>query len=174
MFQNSKYSIIVNIVLFFLGIYFVAAPNTALPTIVTILAIAAFVYGAWQMLCYYKATQSGSSDLNRPLFFGIVSIVAGILLLIFRMQLIMGALPVVVAIWMVFVAFQRTTQALAMKNAGVINWYLPLITAVISIILAIIVLTHIMQVNAIITSMIGIYCIALSALTFGEMLTTKK
>ena len=64
--------------------------------------------------------------------------------------------------------------ACAMKNAGVINWYLPLITAVISFILAIIVLTHIMQVNAIITSMIGIYCIALSALTLGEMLAIKK
>ena len=48
------------------------------------------------------------------------------------------------------------------------------ITAVISFILAIIVLTHIMQVNAIITSMIGIYCIALSALTLGEMLAIKK
>ena len=78
------------------------------------------------------------------------------------------------AVWMVFIAFQRVTQAMAMKNAGVINWYLPLITAVISFILAIIVLTHIMQVNAIITSMIGIYCIALSALTLGEMLAIKK
>ena len=103
-----------------------------------------------------------------------VSIVAGILLLIFKMQLILGALPIVFAVWMVFIAFQRVTQAMAMKNAGVINWYLPLITAVISFILAIIVLTHIMQVNAIITSMIGIYCIALSALTLGEMLAIKK
>ena len=42
MFQNSRYSIVVNIALFLLGIYFVAAPNTALPTIVTILAVAAF------------------------------------------------------------------------------------------------------------------------------------
>ncbi|MFR7474298.1 MAG: hypothetical protein ACLUVV_06810 [Christensenellales bacterium] len=81
---------------------------------------------------------------------------------------------IVFAVWMVFIAFQRVTQAMAMKNAGVINWYLPLITAVISFILAIIVLTHIMQVNAIITSMIGIYCIALSALTLGEMLAIKK
>lgn len=70
--------------------------------------------------------------------------------------------------------FPACTQAMAMKNAGVINWYLPLITAVISFILAIIVLTHIMQVNAIITSMIGIYCIALSALTLGEMLAIKN
>ena len=48
-----------------------------------------------------------------------------------------------------------------------------MITAVISVILAIVVLTHIMQVNAIITSIIGIYCIALSALTLGEMMTLK-
>ena len=173
MFQNSRYSIVVNIVLFLLGIYFVAAPNTALPTIVTILAVAAFVYGAWQLFCYYRATQTGA-DTNKPLLLGIVSIVAGILLLIFKMQLILGALPIVFAVWMVFIAFQRVTQAMAMKNDGVINWYLPLITAVISFILAIIVLTHIMQVNAIITSMIGIYCIALSALTLGEMLAIKK
>ena len=161
MFQNSRYSIVVNIALFLLGIYFVAAPNTALPTIVTILAVAAFVYGAWQLFCYYRATQTGA-DTNK------------ILLLIFKMQLILGALPIVFAVWMVFIAFQRVTQAMAMKNAGVINWYLPLITAVISFILAIIVLTPIMQVNAIITSMIGIYCIALSALTLGEMLAIKK
>ena len=135
--------------------------------------MAAFVYGAWQLFCYYRATQTGA-DTNKPLLLGIVSIVAGILLLIFKMQLILGALPIVFAVWMVFIAFQRVTQAMAMKNAGVINWYLPLITAVISFILAIIVLTHIMQVNAIITSMIGIYCIALSALTLGEMLAIKK
>ena len=62
---------------------------------------------------------------------------------------------------------------MTLKGAGVIRWYLPLITAVISVILAIGVLTHIMQVNAIITSIIGIYCIALSALTLGEMMTLK-
>lgn len=62
---------------------------------------------------------------------------------------------------------------MTLKETGVIRWYLPLITAVISVILAIVVLTHIMQVNAIITSIIGIYCIALSALTLGEMMTLK-
>lgn len=173
MFQNSRYSIVVNIVLFALGIYFVVAPDTALPTIVTILSVVAFLYGAWQLVCYYRATQQGT-DTNRPLFTAIVAIAAGVLLLIFKTQLILGALPIVFAVWMVFVALQRISQAMGMKSAGVVNWYLPLITAVISFVLAIIVLTHIMQVNAIITSMIGVYCIALSALTLGEMIAIKK
>lgn len=172
MFQNSRYSVVVNIALFVLGIYFVAAPSTALPTIVTVLSIAAFAYGVWELFMYYRATKNGT-DSNRPLMLAIAAVLAGVLLLVFRTQLILGALPIVFALWMVFIAFQRVTQAMTLKETGVIRWYLPLITAVISVILAIVVLTHIMQVNAIITSIIGIYCIALSALTLGEMMTLK-
>lgn len=172
MFQNSRYSVVVNIALFVLGIYFVAAPNTALPTIVTVLSIASFAYGVWELLMYYRATKNGT-DSNRPLMLAIAAVLVGVLLLVFRTQLILGALPIVFALWMVFIAFQRITQAMTLKETGVIRWYLPLITAVISVILAIVVLTHIMQVNAIITSIIGIYCIALSALTLGEMMTLK-
>ena len=123
MFQNSRYSVVVNIALFVLGIYFVAAPNTALPTIVTVLSIASFAYGVWELLMYYRATKNGT-DSNRPLMLAIAAVLVGVLLLVFRTQLILGALPIVFALWMVFIAFQRITQAMTLKETGVIVSYI--------------------------------------------------
>ncbi len=173
MLEKTTSNTVFNVVLFCLGLYFIAAPATALPTIITIMAMISFGYGMWQLLIYYHA-QRKNEENNKQLFGGILGLVFCLLLLLFKTQLILGAMPIVFSLWMIFVGLQRVTQAMQLKSENINKWYVPLITALISFLLAIVVLTHIMQINAIITVMIGVYFVALSALSLGERLASGR
>lgn len=121
-------SIVISILMCFLGLVFMIYPQMSFETINYVLAIILIVNGIYFML----------ENENNILFsglqsIGIVELLLGVVLVL-KPDLMQTLLPIIVGIVMVVKAFVNLRFSLALGNYGYSNWLLLLILSIISIV----------------------------------------
>lgn len=121
-------SIIISILISFIGLIFMIFPEMSLETINYVLAVILIVNGIYFML----------ENENNILFsglqsIGIVELLLGVVLVL-KPDLMQTLLPIIVGIVMVVKAFVNLRFSLALGNYGYSNWLLLLILSIISIV----------------------------------------
>lgn len=121
-------SIVISVLMCFLGLVFMIYPQMSFETINYVLAIVLIVNGIYFML----------ENENNILFsglqsIGIVELLLGVVLVL-KPDLMQTLLPIIVGIVMVVKAFVNLRFSLALGNYGYSNWLLLLILSIISIV----------------------------------------
>lgn len=121
-------SIVISVLMCFLGLVFMIYPQMSFETINYVLAIILIVNGIYFML----------ENENNILFsglqsIGIVELLLGVVLVL-KPDLMQTLLPIIVGIVMVAKAFVNLRFSLALGNYGYSNWLLLLILSIISIV----------------------------------------
>ena len=121
-------SIVISVLMCFLGLVFMIYPQMSFETINYVLAIILIVNGIYFML----------ENENNILFsglqsIGIVELLLGVVLVL-KPDLMQTLLPIIVGIVMVVKAFVNLRFSLALGNYGYSNWLLLLILSIISIV----------------------------------------
>lgn len=116
-----------------LGILLIAWPNEVIKIIAFALGAFLVVKGGYRIVNYYLA--KGQKDFfNNDLFWGVVSVLAGITIMVLG-ENIAGAFRIVVGIWIIYEALVRFNTMLKLHAAGVSAWRYTLIVALLMLIL---------------------------------------
>lgn len=118
-----------------LGILLVVWPNEVIKLIALILGAFLAVKGAYRIINYFL-NQGQKDFFNNDLFWGTVSVLAGITIMIIG-EGIAGAFRIVVGIWIIYEALMRLNTTLKLHAANVPAWRYTLIVALLMLVLGI-------------------------------------
>ena len=118
-----------------LGILLVVWPNEVIKIVAYALGAFLAVKGGYRIMNYYLA--KGQKDFfNNDLFWGVVSVLAGITIMVIG-EGIAGAFRIVVGIWIIYEALMRLNTTLKLNSAKVPAWRYTLLVSRLMLVLGI-------------------------------------
>lgn len=130
--KTGLVSIVTSIVFAVLGLILMYNPSQVLTIVCYILGTVFIIIGGLKVIAYFMA--KGKYDLyNYDLAFGIIAIVAGIVV-IFASETIMKILAIIIGIWIIYSGLVRLGLALKLRKAKSDFWIAVAVIAAIMII----------------------------------------
>lgn len=137
--RYEKSSIITSILMLIVSILLILMPETILNSIVVLLGIAALLDGILHSISYI-ITDKEMKAFSNELFFGILEIMTGGLLFLFKANII-NIFPVIIGIWIIIAGvtkFQLTFNLRGIES----KWIVVLLSSIISIILGVLIILN--------------------------------
>lgn len=118
-----------------LGVLLVVWPNQVIKIVAYALGAFLAVKGGYRIINYYLS--KGQKDFfNNDLFWGVVSVLAGITIMVIG-EGIAGAFRIVVGIWIIYEALMRLNTTLKLNSAKVPAWRYTLLVSLLMLVLGI-------------------------------------
>ena len=127
--KSGWISILESVIFLILGFILICFPEGSVNFITTVLAIIFIIIGIFKVINYI-ASKGNSDFYNFDLIYGIIAIVIGIIVIIFRSTLI-SVLRIVIGIWIMYSALIILNSSLKLKQIAHDVWVPSLILAII-------------------------------------------
>ena len=137
--RYEKSSIITSILMLIVSILLILMPETILNSIVVLLGIAALLDGILHSISYI-ITDKEMKAFSNELFFGILEIMTGGLLFLFKANII-NIFPVIIGIWIIIAGVTKFQLAFNLRGIDS-KWIVVLLSSIISIILGILIILN--------------------------------
>lgn len=128
--RYEKNSILTSILMIIISILLIAMPETILNTVIILLGILALLDGIIHTISYV-ITDKEMKVFSNELFLGILEIITGILLFVFKGS-IANIIPIVIGIWIIIVGIIKFQLSFNLRGLDS-KWILLLIGSLISI-----------------------------------------
>jgi len=163
-------ALIAHLALAVLGLIMLFMPARAMAAMVAIIAI---ILGVSSVALLVSGLIKNPLGVVRIVFGGI-GIVAAILLLIFRVALTQTALPLVIGIWVIISALISVSTAFVHKHNDQENWWLPLLSAFICLLLGLLILANLSSASMLLGVVIGLYLVLDNVMSISEWMVLRK
>ena len=153
------------------GILLLIDPAGFTGAIITLLGILLVIKGALNIIGYFRESQRVAAE-GHLLTSGLLFASAGLFCVI-RSDWFFRAFPILTMFYGILIllsAFQKIQWTVDLRRMGVSRWYIALISAVCSLVLAVIVLTNLVATTAAMWMLIGIALIVEAALDILALL----
>lgn len=137
--RYEKSSIITSILMLIVSILLILMPETILNSIVVLLGIAALLDGILHSISYI-ITDKEMKAFSNELFFGILEIMTGGLLFLFKANII-NIFPVIIGIWIIIAGVTKFQLAFNLRGIES-KWIVVLLSSIISIILGVLIILN--------------------------------
>lgn len=118
-----------------LGLLLVIWPSQVVKVVAYVIGTFLVVKGGFRILSYFAA--KGQKDFfNNDLLWGVISVIAGVVILVMG-EGIFNAFQLVVGIWIIYEALVRMNTAFKMSGAGIQAWRYTMLVALIMLVLGI-------------------------------------
>ena len=168
--KKNKYGVLLDIIYILLGGFLIFNPSLGLGQLVKLFAILLFLYGLGLLLIYFWQPVQQN---NRMLYYATGTIIFGGLLFFFHRSASEVVLPTLIGCAMLAAAVLRGISTYRLRELNSPIWWLPLIAAFISVLLAIVILTNLMASSIFFAIVLGLYLVAFGALGIGEEATLR-
>lgn len=166
--KELNVSIIASIVYIILGVVVVCNPAATLDVVGKTIAILSIIHG---IAIAFISIQDIREDNN--LVFGIISIVMGVLLLVYPSSLALF-ISLGIGIWYIVNSVTRIRLAIMLKDVKEVNWVLLLICSILTLIIGISFLFTPLASAIALTAVSGIMMIAYSIIDIAQIIFLKK
>lgn len=153
------------------GILLLIDPAGLTGTIIMVLGILLVLKGVLNIIGYFRLNQTVASE-GQLLTSGLLLVTAGLFCVI-RSDWFFKAFPILTVFYGVLIllsAFQKIQWTVDLRRLGVSRWYIALISALCSLMLAVIVLTNLVATTTALWMLIGITLIVEAALDIAALL----
>ena len=150
------------------GVFLVIRPGTALETLCTVLGACVTFAGAFYAIAYFLRGKL-RAVLGMDLVLGLLLAVAGILILT-HPKAVISMIPVALGVVLFVSALAKLQTAFDMKRLGVTRWWISLLFALITIVLAVILIRNPFAVMSGLVVYVGISFIVDGVLTLFSMI----
>lgn len=144
---------IINAAFIVLGLVMLITPTTGLSELIIIFAAALILYGVIVLVQFINARSKGETPSLLPI---ILSLVIGVLLLIFNRFAANIVLPLIIGIWAIINGVLMLSNAFQFKKLDSAIWWLPAIFATIYLILGIIITCNLFATSAVVSILLGV------------------
>lgn len=150
----EKYSIIISILMIILSIILIFNPIKSIETLIILFGIILTIDGIISFVSYFT-TDKDNRLFSLDLLTGIATIVAGILTIMYRNDLI-NILPVMIGIWIIFNNLIKLQLSINLSTIISSNWICLLIISILLIILGIVLIVYPFASTVVVTTVVGI------------------
>ncbi len=174
--KKDVFSVVLYVAFILLGGFLIFKPTFGLPQLVKLLALILLVYGIVLLVSYFvQARQyvNPQPGANRMIFYAVGIIVVGLFLFIFNRLASQVLLPTLIGIAMLAMGVLRCFAAYQLKQLGSLVWWMPLVTALISVLLGLVILVKPLESSVFFSIVLGLYLVAFGALGIGERATFR-
>ena len=161
-------NVFVSIAFILLGLMLTFKPDVTLSIIVNVIGIIIVAFGVLKLFNYFKL-KTDFAVFEYDLFFGIIGIVMGIVVMVFGRE-VASLFRVVIGIWIIYNAILRVQLSLYLKKVNSPAWAYTIIFAVLILICGVYIT---FRANAIIST-IGIVMIIYAIMDWIENMITLK
>ena len=167
--------LILSIVLLVIGIILLCAPQYSMPVIVLVIGVVVLVYGVIQLLLDLRHRKAGvTTDV---MAIPVISIVVGILLIIFRDGVANYILPIIIGAWAVITGIMSMLDGSHVKEYSKGAWKTALISGIIELALGIVIIIGVIAGGNVLGVLLGI-CLTiygiLSIVGWGTVASASK
>lgn len=165
-------TIILDVLLFILGVYLIIKPTTSAAIIGYISGIMLIVYGIYGIIKFIL-NMSNRGFFMFEMINGILSIILGVFLMTNPFSLA-NFITLIVGIWMIVSSVFKAALSLQFKKFNEESWLFCLIVAILTLILGILIITNPFSSTIVLATYIGIMLCIYSAMDILEQFMFRK
>lgn len=149
----EKYSILISILLIILSVLLILKPMKSLEVFIIIFAIIMLINGAMNFISYFT-TEKESRLFSFDLIIGIITILSGILMLIYRVELI-STFSIILGIWIIINNLFKMQLSVNLSSIPSSGWIGLMILSILMIVLGVLLVINPFGSIVTITSLTG-------------------
>lgn len=138
--KYEKNSILINIIMIVVSVLLILNPAGILNIVMLVFGIGVFIDGIFHIVSYFL-TEKEARIFSGNLFEGVLSTVAGILILCNK-SLLISMIPIVIGIWILIKSIMKLQLAFNFKSADSKKWIPLLVSSIISILLGFLIILN--------------------------------
>lgn len=156
--KYERNSILTSILMAIVAILLITMPKTVLNTVIIVLGVIGLIDGAFHTISYV-ITKKEMKVFSNELFQGILEVIAGILLLKFKANII-SIVPIIIGIWIIIEGIMKFQLSFNLRTLIDSKWILLLIFSIVSVILGVLIIINPFNTVMTLTVISGIFLLA--------------
>ena len=137
--KYNRSSIITSILMIIVAVLLIVKPIKTMEWIVTLLSVIIIIDGIFDFINYFKSDKE-TKLYSFGLVEGLLEVLAGILIILDK-DVLIAFLPLILGIWIILKNIVKVQLAINLKQICS-DWYLPLIVAILSLLLGILIILN--------------------------------
>ena len=163
--MNQK-AVLAQVLLLLYGIFLLVFPAKALNLSVGFIGVVMLVVGVICGIKFFKDRASGNYPL---LAIGVVGLVVGILVMIFRSAIALVLFPIMLGVWTFASTLLAGFAAFNNYRTGNGIWWVPLLAAIVGAVVTVLVFMNLSGTERFMARILGIYFITYNIIRLGEL-----
>lgn len=163
--MNQK-AVLAQVLLLLYGIFLLVFPAKALNLSVGFIGVVMILVGVFCAVKFFKERSAGNYPL---LAIGVIGLVVGILVMVFRSAIALVLFPIMLGVWTFASTLLAGFAAYGNYRSGNGIWWVPLLAAIVGAVVTVLIFMNLSGTERFMARILGIYFITYNIIRLGEL-----